>query len=46
MEPGAVGRCPLVQRWWLNNQTRLGRGSWKGNLDWKQWLGSAPKRER
>ena len=43
-ESGALGDVRLVNGWWVNNQASLGRGSLRGNLDWNQWLGSAPKR--
>ncbi len=46
MESGAVGNVHLVNSWWLNYT-----GDAKpqqidtSKLDWKQWLGSAPKRD-
>jgi predicted dehydrogenase len=45
MDSGALGEVRLVNSWWLNYQAGLRQSSLKGNLDWQQWLGSAPKRE-
>jgi predicted dehydrogenase len=45
MDSGAVGEVRLVNSWWLNNQSSLRQKKVEGNLDWRQWLGSAPKRE-
>ncbi len=42
---GALGEVRLVNAWWLNNQSGLRHANLSGNLDWRQWLGSAPKRE-
>ncbi len=40
-----VGEVRLVNSWWLNHQDSLRRKDLEGTLDWKQWLGSAPKRD-
>ena len=44
MDSGRLGSIHLVTSWWLNNQTALRAPKLAGNLDWKQWLGSAPDR--
>ena len=44
MESGKLGKVRLVTAWWLNNQSSLSRAPLQGELDWKQWLGSAPQR--
>lgn len=44
MDSGAVGEVRLVNSWWLNHQASLRQKKLDGNLDWQQWLGSAPKR--
>jgi predicted dehydrogenase len=44
MDSGVVGQVRLVNSWWLNYQTSLRDKKLGGNLDWQQWLGSAPKR--
>ena len=44
MDSGQLGEIHLVTSWWLNNQTSLRNNRLEGNLDWKQWLGSAPQR--
>src|SRR5215472_16356526 len=45
MDSGVVGDVRLVNSWWLNYQPSLRQKKVEGNLDWQQWLGSAPKRE-
>jgi predicted dehydrogenase len=45
MDSGVVGDVRLVNSWWLNYQPSLRQKKIEGNLDWQQWLGSAPKRE-
>jgi predicted dehydrogenase len=45
MDSGVTGEIRLVNSWWMNNQASLRQGNLQGELDWKQWLGSAPKRE-
>src|ERR1051325_649312 len=45
MDSGVTGEIRLVNSWWLNHQASLRQNTLKGNLDWQQWLGSAPKRE-
>lgn len=44
MDSGVTGPVRLVNSWWINHQTALRKAELKGDLDWKQWLGSAPKR--
>jgi len=44
MDSGVVGEVRLVNSWWLN-YSNIRQKSLAGNLDWQQWLGSAPKRE-
>jgi len=44
IDSGAVGEVRLVNSWWLNHQRSLSSNTFKGDLDWKQWLGSAPDR--
>lgn len=44
VDSGALGDIRLVNAWWLNHQTGLGRSELRGKLDWQQWLGPAPKR--
>jgi predicted dehydrogenase len=45
VESGQLGEVRLVNAWWLNHQKSLRAASLQGSLDWKQWLGPAPKRE-
>jgi predicted dehydrogenase len=45
MDSGSLGDVRLVTSYWLNNQASLSDRKLAGNLDWKQWLGSAPKRD-
>ena len=40
-----LGEVRLVTSTWLNNQSGLTTRELEGQLDWKQWLGSAPKRD-
>jgi len=39
-----TGEVRLVTSQWLNYQASLRKRELKGKLDWKRWLGSAPKR--
>jgi predicted dehydrogenase len=41
---GRLGEVRLVTSAWYNNQAGLNTRKLAGNLDWKQWLGSAPAR--
>jgi predicted dehydrogenase len=41
---GRLGEVRLVTSAWYNNQAGLNSRKLAGNLDWKQWLGSAPAR--
>jgi predicted dehydrogenase len=45
MDSGQLGDVHLVASQWLNYQESLSNKKLEGNLDWTQWLGSAPKRE-
>jgi predicted dehydrogenase len=45
MDSGVLGNVRLVTSQWLNFQSSLRSRKLEGNLDWKQWLGSAPTRE-
>ena len=45
VDTGVLGEVRLVNGWWLNHQAGLRQAKIGGDLDWKQWLGSAPKRE-
>lgn len=45
MDSGVVGTVRLVNSWWLNHTAQFRRSQLQGNLDWKQWLGSAPQRQ-
>jgi predicted dehydrogenase len=42
---GQLGDVRLVNAWWLNHQASLRDSKLEGNLNWTQWLGSAPKRD-
>ena len=44
MDSGRLGDIRLVTSAWYNNQASLSDRKIAGNLDWKQWLGSAPDR--
>jgi predicted dehydrogenase len=44
MDSGRLGDIRLVTSSWYNNQASLSDRKIAGNLDWKQWLGSAPDR--
>ena len=44
MESGQPGEIRLVTSAWYNNQSSLRNHKLAGDLDWKQWLGSAPDR--
>ena len=44
METGQLGDIRLVTSAWYNNQASLVDRKLTGDLDWKQWLGSAPDR--
>ena len=39
-----MGEIRLVTSAWYNNQPSLSYRKLEGDLDWKQWLGSAPER--
>jgi predicted dehydrogenase len=39
------GDVKLVSSWWYNHQAGLSERKIEGELDWKQWLGTSPKRE-
>jgi predicted dehydrogenase len=41
---GRLGDIRLVTSAWYNNQASLSDRKLEGDLDWKQWLGSAPER--
>ena len=41
---GRLGDIRLVTSAWYNNQASLSDRKLAGDLDWKQWLGSAPDR--
>jgi predicted dehydrogenase len=45
MDSGVVGDVKLVNSWWINYSPTLRQKQLSGTLDWKQWLGTAPKRE-
>ncbi len=45
IDSGRLGDVRLVTSWWFNNQNGLIRKNLEGELDWKQWLGSAPRRD-
>ncbi len=42
---GEVGDVRLVNGWWYNHQTSVRQGKFEGEIDWKAWLGTAPKRD-
>jgi predicted dehydrogenase len=44
MEEGRLGDIRLVTSAWYNQQGSLSDRKLTGDLDWKQWLGSAPDR--
>ena len=44
MDEGRLGDIRLVTSAWYNNQASLSDRKLAGDLDWKQWLGSAPDR--
>jgi predicted dehydrogenase len=44
MDEGRPGDIRLVTSAWYNNQASLSDRKLAGDLDWKQWLGSAPER--
>src|SRR5690242_2467874 len=39
---GRLGSIRLVNSAWYNNQSALSNRQFTGDLDWKQWLGTAP----
>lgn len=45
MRTPQLGDVRLVTSMWLNHQSGLTTRSLEGPLDWRQWLGSAPKRD-
>src|SRR6185437_5042401 len=44
MDSGQLGEIRLVQSAWYNYTPSLSQRKLAGDLDWKQWLGSAPER--
>ncbi|HXK04915.1 MAG TPA: Gfo/Idh/MocA family oxidoreductase, partial [Verrucomicrobiae bacterium] len=44
MQSGQIGEIRLVTSAWYNNQSSLNQRQLAGDLDWKQWLGTAPNR--
>ena len=44
MDSGQLGEIRLVTSSWYNNQPSFRQAKLAGDLDWKQWLGSAPER--
>ena len=44
MESARTGEIRLVTAAWYNNQSSLNQRQLEGDLDWKQWLGTAPSR--
>src|ERR1051325_7120582 len=44
MDSGQLGEIRLVTSAWYNYQPSLSNRKLTGDLDWKQWLGSAPDR--
>ncbi len=44
MDSGQLGEIRLVTSSWYNNQSGFRQAQLAGNLDWKQWLGTAPDR--
>lgn len=44
MQSGRAGEIRLVTSAWYNNQSSLSNRKLAGDLDWKQWLGTAPGR--
>jgi len=45
MSEGDIGDVRLVNGWWYNHQTSVRQGKFEGEIDWKAWLGTAPKRD-
>lgn len=45
MDSGRLGNVHVVTSQWFNYQASLSDRKLAGELDWQQWLGSAPKRE-
>ena len=43
-DQGDCGKVRLVTSWWYNQFLKLSPRSLQGKLDWKRWLGTAPKR--
>jgi predicted dehydrogenase len=43
MDSGQLGEIRLVTSHWFNNTASLSNRQLAGNLDWNQWLGTAPK---
>jgi len=44
MDSGQLGEIRLVTSSWYNNTPSFRQAKLAGNLDWKQWLGTAPDR--
>ncbi|MCX6619535.1 MAG: Gfo/Idh/MocA family oxidoreductase [Acidobacteria bacterium] len=45
IDSGQVGDVHLVTSQWMNYSGSTRKATLQGNLDWKQWLGTAPPRE-
>jgi predicted dehydrogenase len=45
MAEGGIGDVRLVNGWWYNHQSSVRQGKFEGEIDWKAWLGTAPKRD-
>ena len=45
MDSGQLGDVRLVTSWWMNHTATLSNRQFEGKIDWKQFLGDAPKRE-
>ena len=45
MDSGQLGDVRLVTSWWMNHTTTLSDRHFQGRIDWKQFLGKAPKCE-
>ncbi len=45
MTEGGIGDVRLVNGWWYNHQASVRQGKFEGEIDWKAWLGTAPKRD-
>lgn len=45
MASSDIGDVRLVNGWWYNHQASVRQGKFEGEIDWKAWLGTAPKRD-